>query len=94
MAEISWNPASNAGVVKEVPLLEVDVLSELEPRTEVPSMKVTMPEGYPVPGLTVRTIAWNVTGCRVREGFTGEPNSVKVDAGFTVWRSSGLVLVT
>jgi len=49
-----------------------------------PSLNVTVPVGVPAAGATILTVAVNVTGWPMLEGFADELNDVAVEALFTV----------
>ena len=57
-------------VVESVPL----------PIVFAPSLNVTVPVGFPLPGATTATVAVNVTDCPERDGFTLETTVVVVFA--------------
>src|SRR6516165_5788982 len=48
------------------------------------SMKVTVPDGVPIPGCTGETVAVNVTDWPTKTGFADALIAVTVGAGFTV----------
>ena len=74
--------AVNGAVADNVPL----------PITVVPSRKLTVPVGVPAPGLTMATVAVNVTLCPTTDGFRDEERLVVVLALLTTWDSAELVL--
>ena len=51
----------------------------------VPSMKVTVPVGVPLPGAAAITVAVNVTGWPNTEGLAEAVTTVLVPSWFTVW---------
>lgn len=53
------------------------------PSVAVPSLKVTMPVGIPLPGAEAVTTAVNVTGWLNTEGLADELTVVEVEALFT-----------
>jgi hypothetical protein len=55
------------------------------PRLVVPSWKVTVPVGTPLPGATTLTVALRVTTWPKTEGFGVAASAVAVEALFTVW---------
>jgi hypothetical protein len=80
-------------VAKEVVQVAMpDALSVCEPEAQlivaVPSLKVTVPVGTPVPGATAATVAVKVTVWLVRTAGADEVSVVVVAAGFTTWLSA------
>jgi hypothetical protein len=74
-------PAASEGVAKiATPLPFV----ELAPSAVVPSRKVTVPVGVPVPGASALTVAVSVTVPPGTEGFTSEVSRAAVEACITV----------
>jgi hypothetical protein len=58
--------------------------TELAPSAVVPSKKVTVPVGAPVPGAIAVTVAVRVTVPPGAEGFTSAVSVVAVETGMTV----------
>jgi hypothetical protein len=85
---IEWEATLKPLVVKVAePELNVPV-----PRVVAPSLKVTVPEGVPLPGAVAVTVAVNVTDWPETEGLADELNAVEVLALFTVWVNGEAVL--
>jgi hypothetical protein len=62
------------------------------PRAVLLSMKVTLPFGVPVPGVTVLIVAVKVTDWPYMDGLADDVTEVDVDACFTVWVNADEVL--
>ena len=60
-------------------------LSVAEPSVVVPSMKVTVPVGVPLPGAAAVTVAVNVTDWPNTAGLTEAMTAVLDPSWFTVW---------
>ena len=60
-------------------------LSKPLPKTLAPSRKFTFPDGVPVPGAVVLTLAVNVTDWPNTDELAVLANDVIVVLGFTVW---------
>ena len=58
----------------------------------VPSLKVTVPVGVPVPGELAVTVAVKVTDWRCIEGFSDDVTALVVPALLTTWLRDGDVL--
>jgi hypothetical protein len=87
-AVIECDPTDSAEVEKDAtPPLSVPV-----PSVVMPSLKVTVPDGLPAPGLLTVTVAVNVTDCPNFDGFALEVSVVDVSALFTTWLTAELVL--
>jgi hypothetical protein len=87
-AVIEWDPTDSVLVMKVVePDARVPV-----PRVVVPSRKVTVPVGVPVPEVGA-TVAVNVTDCPKTDGFADDVTVVVVPVVPTDWVRTALVLV-
>ena len=72
-------------VSEEVARVAMPLLSgALELSTVVPSKKVTVPVGVPVPGAIALTVAVSVTVPPSTEGFTSEVSTVALETCMTV----------
>jgi hypothetical protein len=89
MAVIEWVPTESDGTLK----LAVPSLSAAVPRMVVPSSKVTVPVGVPLPGDRALTVAVNLTDCPYTDGLADEARAVVVPAGLTPWLIAVAVLV-
>ena len=87
-AVMEWVPAVKEAVIYVACPLAFNVPV---PSVVVPSLKVTVPVGVPVPELGA-TVAVKVTDCPTVEGFTDEVTVVVVDARLTTWDSAAEVL--
>jgi hypothetical protein len=71
------------------PFLRVPV-----PRTEVPSIKVTLPVGVPADDGLLETLAVNVTERPLLDGLDDDPSDTDDVALFTVWVKTADVLAS
>ena len=62
------------------------------PSVLAPSLKLTVPVGFPAPGATAATVAVKVTDWPNAEGFADETTVVVVAAGLTACDSAAEVL--
>jgi hypothetical protein len=60
------------------------LFTELAPSAVVPSQKVTVPVGAPVPGAIALTVAVSVTVAPRTEGFTSAVSAIAVETCMTV----------
>ena len=80
---MEWEPAKSDDVVNVAwPETRLLVASGV-----VPSLKVTVPVGVPLPGETAPTVAVNVTELLTTEGLSDEVSVFVVVALATVWVS-------
>src|SRR5262249_42862678 len=83
-AGMLWLPAGSGEVVQlALPPLRLAVASGLPP-----SLKVTVPDGVPLPGLVTLTVAVKVTDWPQTEGLTDDVTFADVSALLTTWLST------
>lgn len=78
VAWITWLPTASADVLR----VALPPLSDIAPRSVlvVVSKKSTLPPGVPVPDVFELTVAVNVTGCPLTDGFAELVSNVVVAA--------------
>src|ERR1051326_6968661 len=85
MAVIEWEPTCRPLVVKVAVELVVPRMRVEVPSTFVPSLKVAVPLGMPLPGARALMVAVKVTGSPSRAGLEEEATVLVVLAWPTVW---------
>src|SRR5690242_2295286 len=87
---MAWPPAAAKLVVNLAGPLKG--LTGAVPRTTLPSMKVTVPLGKPIPGARTETVAVKVTDWPVAAGLTDGARATAVAARLTVRGTAAEVL--